>query len=162
MTSRTDNSVFIDAPLELVWRITNDIRSWPTLFTEYAAVDVLHEEGDTIRFRLTMHPDEEGTVWSWVSERTMDPRTRTARAHRVETGPFEFMKLYWEYLPENGGTRMRWQQEFTVKESAPFDEAGATKHINENTLTQMAVIKKKVEAAAAAQRTTPDLEKSGR
>ena len=68
MSGRTDNQVTIDAPLDLVWDMTNDIESWPNLFTEYAQVEVLERSDTTVRFRLTMHPDERGVVWSWVSE----------------------------------------------------------------------------------------------
>lgn len=77
MWGHTENSILIDAPLEVVWDSTNDVRSWPNLFSEYAAVDVLAEDGDTVRFRLTMRPDEAGQVWSWVSERTVDRVNRT-------------------------------------------------------------------------------------
>ncbi|MGR3875257.1 SRPBCC family protein [Streptomyces graminifolii] len=148
MASDTDNSVHIEAPIDLVWRLTNDVRTWPELFTEYASVEVLAERGNTVRFRLTMHPDPDGSVWSWVSERTTDPWNRTVSAHRVETGPFEFMRINWDFTPEGNGTRMRWRQEFAARPDAPFDDAGITKRINDNTAIQMAVIKEKVETAA--------------
>ena len=71
-----------------VWDVTNDVEGWPGLFTEYARSDILERDGNTVRFRLTMYPlDEEGHVWSGVSERTADESTRTVRARRVETGP---------------------------------------------------------------------------
>src|SRR5262245_21393145 len=73
----TDNSVYINAPFELVWRLTNDVRSWPDLFTEYASVEVQQDSGETIRFRLTTVPDPDGQVWSWVSERTSDLSTKS-------------------------------------------------------------------------------------
>lgn len=97
MSGHTDNSITIDAPLDLVWDITNDIENWPRLFSEYAALEVLSREGDSTTFRLTMHPDESGKVWSWVSERTVDRTGRTVRARRVETGPFDHMNIRWEY-----------------------------------------------------------------
>ncbi|MGW3186090.1 SRPBCC family protein [Kitasatospora sp. NPDC001119] len=150
MPGKTDNSIFIAAPIELTWQLTNDVRTWPELFTEYAATEVLDEEGNTVRFRLTMKPDDDGTVWSWVSERTTDPATRSVTAHRVETGPFEYMRIHWTYRPEGNGTVMRWQQEFAAKPDAPFNDEGITKRINDNTAIQMAVIKQKVERAAQA------------
>ena len=86
-----DNSVLIDADFDLVWDVTNDVEHWPELFTEYASAEILERDGDTVRFRLTMHPDENGTAWSWVSERTLDRasapgggaagRARTVRVH---------------------------------------------------------------------------------
>ncbi|MFB9235132.1 SRPBCC family protein [Plantactinospora siamensis] len=149
MAGHTDNSVVIDAPLELVWELTNDVAGWPSLFSEYAAAEILDRRGDTVVFRLTMHPDEEGRVWSWVSERTPDPVARTVRAHRVETGPFEYMNIFWEYTPVEGGVRMRWVQDFHMKPQAPTDDPGMTEHLNRNTRVQMDRIKGLVEAAAA-------------
>ena len=73
MAARTDNSVDIQAPMELVWTMTNDVRSWPDLFGEYESAEILADDGTTLRFRLTMRPDETGRQWTWVSERTPDP-----------------------------------------------------------------------------------------
>ncbi|MEV4544785.1 SRPBCC family protein [Micromonospora echinaurantiaca] len=144
----TENSVLIAAPLPLVWEATNDVARWTELFTEYARVEILHRDGDTVRFRLTMHPDENGIAWSWVSERTADPATRQVRAQRVETGPFEYMRIHWRYTEESGGTRMTWVQDFAMKPTAPVDNAGMTDRINANSAVQLAVIKERVERLA--------------
>ncbi|MEV4188192.1 SRPBCC family protein [Streptosporangium canum] len=150
MAGHTDNAIVIKAPMELVWDMTNDVASWPQLFSEYAAAEILERGGDTVTFRLTMHPDEEGRVWSWVSERTADPVKREVRAHRIETGPFEFMNIYWEYREVEDGVRMRWVQDFHMKPQAPADDDGMTEHLNRNTAVQMDRIRGLVEAAAAA------------
>ncbi|MFG1891478.1 SRPBCC family protein [Micromonospora sp. NPDC049051] len=148
----TENSVLIAAPLPLVWDVTNDVANWPDLFTEYARAEILHRDGDTVRFRLTMHPDENGTVWSWVSERTADPATRQVHARRVETGPFEYMSIHWRYTQEPGGTRMTWAQDFAMKPTAPVDTAAMTDRINANSAVQLAVIRDKIERLAGAGR----------
>lgn len=149
MTGHTDNRITIAAPLELTWRITNDLERWPTLFSEYAAVEIMERDGDRVLFRLTMHPDENGTVWSWVSERETDRDTWTVRARRVETGPFERMDIRWEYEEVPGGTSMRWVQDFAMKPTAPIDDAGMTDRINANSVIQMERIREQVEKAAA-------------
>ncbi|MEC3894060.1 SRPBCC family protein [Nocardiopsis alba] len=150
MPGRTENSIVIKAPYDLVWTMTNDVASWPELFSEYASTEILHQEGDTIRFRLTMHPDDQGRVWSWVSERTMDRTAGQARAHRVETGPFDYMRLFWTYEEVPEGVLMTWRQEFTMKPEAPVDDQWMTDNINRNSPVQMRLIKDKVEAAAAS------------
>ncbi|MDQ0937205.1 SRPBCC family protein [Streptomyces turgidiscabies] len=151
MAGHTDNHIVIDAPLDVVWQMTNDVPNWPDLFSEYASAEVLERDGETVLFRLTMHPDEDGNVWSWVSRRTSDPETRSVRAERVETGPFDFMKIFWEYTEEpGGGVRMRWVQDFHMKPQAPATDEAMTEHLNRNTKVQMALIKEKVEAAARA------------
>ena len=150
MAAHTDNSIVINAPLDLVWEMTNDVENWPNLFTEYAQTDILEQGDNRVTFRLTMHPDEDGKVWSWVSERTMDPATHTVKARRIETGPFEYMNIQWFYEPVEGGTHMRWVQDFQMKPTAPVDDAWMENNINTNTPIQMRAIKEKVEARARA------------
>ncbi len=147
MTGHTDNQIHIDAPIGFVWDATNDVRSWPDLFSEYASVEVLDESRGTVLFRLTMYPDDDGRAWSWVSERTCDRSTWSVQARRVETGPFEYMRITWQYEePEPGRTLMRWRQEFAMKPDAPIDDAGMTNRINQNTPIQMALIRDEIEA----------------
>ncbi|MFI1972470.1 SRPBCC family protein [Streptomyces cinnamoneus] len=152
MSGHTDNSIIIDAPLDLVWDMTNDIENWPQLFSEYASVEVLSRKGDTTTFRLTMHPDADGKVWNWVSERTMDRARLTVNAHRVETGPFAHMNIRWEYAELPGGVRMRWVQDFAMKPDAPVDDEWMTDNINRNSRTQMALIRDRIEQAAGERR----------
>jgi aromatase len=143
-----DNSVLINSDMELVWDVTNDVENWPDLFTEYASAEIIERDGATVRFRLAMHPDENGKVWSWVSERTPDAAKRRVVARRVEPGPFEFMNIEWIYTAEPGGTRMRWIQDFRMRPDAPVDTAAMTDRINANTAIQMDVIRKKIEQLA--------------
>ncbi|MEO3974329.1 SRPBCC family protein [Streptomyces sp. CAU 1734] len=145
MPGHTENEITVKAPLDLVWDITNDLENWPQLFSEYASVEVLDRQGDTTTFRLTMHPDDNGKVWSWVSERTPDKESRTVRARRVETGPFAHMNIHWEYTEVPGGTRMHWRQDFAMKPDAPVDDAWMTDNINRNSKVQLALIRDKIE-----------------
>ncbi len=150
MAAHTDNSVVINAPRDFVWERMMDIESWPDLFTEYAKAEVLQEDGDTIQFRLTTHPDPqyEGKVWSWTSERTADPENYRSKSRRIETGPFEYMNIEWEFEEADGGTKMRWIQDFAMKPDAPADDATAEEYMNSNTKEQMGVIKERLERAA--------------
>ncbi|MFI6305976.1 cupin domain-containing protein [Amycolatopsis thailandensis] len=146
MIGHTENEIEIAAPVGFVWTKVNDVRAWPGLFTEYAAVEVLEEAEDRVTFRLTMHPDEQGRVWSWVSERWWDSERRTVRARRIEPGPFEYMNIAWtfeELAPDR--TRMRWVQDFRMRPDAPVDDAGMTARINTNSVVQLEVIRERVE-----------------
>lgn len=150
----TENSVVIAAGLDLVWDVTNDVSRWPDLFTEYASVQILHRRGDTVRFRLTMHPDENGIAWSWVSERTADRQRRRVLAQRVETGPFEYMRIRWDYTEVPEGTRMTWLQDFAMRPDAPLDDAAMTARINTNSRIQLDVIRDRIETLARTADTT--------
>jgi len=149
MAGHTDNAVVINAPFELVWDMTNDVPGWPKLFSEYASTEVLSEKDGAVLFRLTMHPDPQGRVWSWVSERVPDLADRVVRARRIETGAFKYMNLFWEYTEVDGGVRMRWVQDFELRAGAHTDDEGMTAHLNRATREQQERIKEIVEAAAA-------------
>ncbi|MFI6761760.1 SRPBCC family protein [Micromonospora sp. NPDC050417] len=144
----TENSVVILAPRQLVWDLTNDVSTWPGLFTEYQLAEVLEQRGNRVLFRLTMFPDENGIAWSWVSERTMDPVEFEVHARRVETGPFAYMRIYWRYDEVPGGTRMTWVQDFAMKPTAPVDNAQMTERINTNSRIQLNIIRDRIELAA--------------
>lgn len=148
MNCHTDNSIHIAADVELVWDLTNDLGRWTGLFTEYASVEVLEHHDRTFRFRLTMHPDDAGNAWSWVSERTLDPENHRVSARRVELGWFEYMHISWTYHAEGSGTRMRWVQDFAMNAQSPVDGTQMTGRINTNTIIQMAHMRDEVERLA--------------
>jgi aromatase len=151
MAGHTDNAVEVNAPLKHVWDRMMDIEGWPSLFSEYAQAEVLERDGERIVFRLATHPDPEydGKVWSWTSERVADPSTHSSKSRRIETGPFEYMNIEWYFEEIEGGTRMRWVQDFSMKPSAPNNDEQAEEYLNKNTKVQMGVIKEKLEAEAA-------------
>ncbi|MET8327811.1 SRPBCC family protein [Streptomyces sp. NPDC005181] len=155
MSGHTENEITIAAPLDLVWDVTNDLENWPRLFSEYASVDVLERDGETTKFRLTMHPDENDKVWSWVSERTTDRAARTVVARRVEPGPFQHMNIRWVYSEVPGGTKLHWEQDFAMRPDAPVDDAWMTDNINRNSRVQMELIRDKIEQRDRERRTAP-------
>jgi aromatase len=157
MSGHTDNAVVIAAPMNLVWSMTNDVASWPRLFSEYESAEILEQDGNSVTFRLTLRPDENGQRWSWVSRRSADEASRSVRAHRVETGPFSYMNIRWEYAETGDGVQLRWIQDFEMKPGAPLDDQGMTDRLNRNTAVQMELIKEKVEAAARAASQAPAL-----
>ena len=150
MAAHTDNEVVIDAPIDFVWERMMDIESWPQLFSEYAKAEVIEEEGNKVKFRLTTHPDPEydDQVWSWVSEREADPDNYQSKSKRIETGPFEYMNIEWYFEEADGGTRMRWVQDFSMKPGAPANDEQAEEYMNRNTKEQMSAIKGRLEQAA--------------
>jgi aromatase len=149
MAAHTDNEVIINAPLDEVWERMNDVENWPNLFSEYAKAEIIERDGNTVKFRLTTHPDPEydGQVWSWVSERTVDPESRSVKARRIETGNFEHMDIQWFFESADDGTKMRWVQDFSMKPEAPANDEQAEEYINRNTREQMRVIKERLEGS---------------
>ena len=149
MSGHTDNRVVIAAPLDRVWDVTNDVASWPSLFGEYAAAEILDEAENYVQFRLTTRPDENERTWSWVSERRLDPVNHVVQAQRVDPGPFEYMTIRWEYRRTDGGVELRWIQDFQLKPTAPVNDAEMTDRINRNSPRELARIKAILEAGRA-------------
>jgi aromatase len=152
MAAHTENAVVINAPFDVVWDMTNDIEAWPTLYEEYAKAEILERNGPTVTFRLHTHPNGEGKVWSWVSERTPDPVTRTVRARRIETGPLaEKLELFFDYVETPEGVRLRCIMDVVLRPDAGVDDAMAEEFLNDQSKNEMAHIKEVIEAAWAAQ-----------
>jgi aromatase len=55
------------------------------------------------------------------------------------------MNIAWYYEEVEGGTKMRWVQDFAMKPDAPANDQQAEDYINRNTKKQMAVIKERIE-----------------
>ncbi|MHB8595577.1 MAG: TcmI family type II polyketide cyclase [Ktedonobacteraceae bacterium] len=141
------NAVLIHAPVDDVFKLTNNVRTWPDLFTEYASSEVLAETEDSVTFQLTTQPDETGTQWSWVSTRWTNAERKSTYSERNPTaGPFQQMTIRWWYDAAGAtDTVMTWEQEFTMKPEAPFTEEVATNHLNSQTRIQQQVIKERIE-----------------
>lgn len=141
------NRITVQADIDTVFDRTNDIEHWTELFTEYREAVVLERREGYIRFRLTTFPDEAGKVRSWVSERFLDKPNNRITARRLEPlMPFRHMNLEWTYgKTEDGGTEMVWVQEFEVDPASGLTDEQVTRHLNGNTVEQMAAVKANIE-----------------
>ena len=155
MTGHTENTVLIQAPLEMCGR---DQRRGQLA----AAVQ---------RVRRRRDPEQE--AGHYVSSGS--PCTRTTRpglelgvradpdpddhgvtARRVETGPFEYMDIRWDYRAVPTRSRCGGCRTSHMKPAAPVDDAAMTERINTHTPIQMARIKQLIESGAAEQGGTHD------
>ena len=139
--AHTKNTVFIKAPYDTVFDISNDIERWPELFDEYTDAKVLARDGNRITFQLT---NKEGK--SWRSSRTLDKPGHRCTASREEPMfPFRHMDLLWTYVEKDGGVEMTWEQDFEMDEGAPVDNDTAVARINEHSKLNMQRIKEIIE-----------------
>jgi aromatase len=138
--------LFIKAPFEPVFEISNHIERWTELFgDEYVSAEVLKRHGNEITFRLT---DDEGK--SWVSKRWLHKEQKFAYASRHEPMfPFKYMKIVWFYHEENGGTLMTWIQDFQMDPGfTKFTEEQIEGFINEHSQHNMKIFKRVIEEEA--------------
>ena len=151
------NTILIEAPVDKVFMLTNDVRTWPTLFTEYKSSEVIEESNSSVTFQLTTHPDEDGNQWSWVARRQTNMERKSTVSERMpSSGPFALMTIRWWYdsISETSAT-MTWEQEFTMKSDAPVSEEQATNYLNKQSRIQQQAIKGKIEATCGGA-STPD------
>jgi len=143
----TRNSIFINAPYNLVFDISNHIERWTELFgDEYVSAEVLERQGNEITFRLT---DDEGK--SWVSKRWLHKDQYFAFASRHEPMfPFEYMKIIWIYVPKDEGVEMIWIQDYKLDTGfTKFTEEQIDGFINEHSQHNLKIFKDVIEKEAA-------------
>lgn len=149
MTACNHASIVIDAPPDLVWDMTNDVGSWPQLFPDYAATDVVGHDGDSVRVRITMRPDERGVSHGWTVERRSDRDAGTATMSQVEGHAFEHMTVHWTYHPaEGGGVRLSWVHEFAVADGMRYDDQAMVGVLQRTVPVQLSHIRDRIEAEA--------------
>ena len=144
--SHTRNSIFIKAPFQLTFDISNHIERWTELFgDEYVSAEVLKREGNEITFRLT---DDEGK--SWISKRWLHPEQKYAYASRHEPMfPFKYMKIIWLYNETLEGTEMVWIQDFEMDPGfAKFTADQIAGFINEHSQHNLKIFKTVIESEA--------------
>jgi len=144
--AHTVNSIFIQAPFEITFKISNHIERWTELFgDEYVSAEVLGRKGNEITFRLT---DEDGK--SWVSKRWLHPEQKYAYASRHEPMfPFKYMKIVWFYHEQDGGTLMTWVQDFEMDPGfTKFTADQIAGFINEHSRHNMKIFKDVIEKEA--------------
>ncbi|MBZ0165948.1 MAG: polyketide cyclase [Candidatus Omnitrophica bacterium] len=152
MPHHTVNSIFVNAPFQITFEISNHIERWTELFgDEYVSAEVLKREGNEITFRLTNNDGK-----SWVSKRWLHPEQRYALASRHDPMfPFKYMKIIWLYYELDGGTLMTWIQDFDMDPGfTKFTGEQIEGFINEHSQHNLKIFKKVIEQEAA--QTAPD------
>lgn len=143
MKGYTENKTVILGDALSVFRLTNDVKKWADLFSEYKVVDILEDKGNLIVFQLTTFDGK-----SWLSERKIDEQKMLATARRIRPMfPFTEMYITWKYekLPNNIGVIMTWIQEFDVDPKCGHEVYDMESYINRSTRKQMKSVKNKVE-----------------
>jgi len=141
----TCNSISINAPYELVFKISNDIPRWTELFgSEYKEAVILKKEGNKLTFKLT---DDESR--SWQSWRLLFPEKNFTYSEREEPKfPFQYMKIIWLYTEVPGGIEMTWIQHFKMDEKAKFNDEQVEGLINKHSQDNLKIFKEVIEREA--------------
>lgn len=99
-----ETTVWIDAPLEKVYAIAKDNRSFPEFMKDVKSLEIVEEDGPrTVSDWVGLIPQFMLKV-RWRQEDVWDD-ARHRCAFRQLAGDYDKMEGSWQFAEENGGTR---------------------------------------------------------
>lgn len=112
-------SITVNAAIEKVFKISNQIDRWPEMMSEYKKAKILDKkEGRKIWFQLA---HETGT--EWVSWRVLYPPFLAYAEREAPKLPFKYMQLIWTYKPLGPEqTEMTWDMTFELPDESKAEE----------------------------------------
>ncbi len=135
-------TIIVNAPVEKVFDISNQIELWPEMMAEYKGAQVLEREGRKIWFSLV---DANGN--HWTSWRMLYPPYFTCSERHEPRAPFKFMHLVWTYKPLNEQqTEMTWDMHFELPDDKVGFEEQWIKGLSAHTRENQAKMKSFIEA----------------
>lgn len=99
-----DTSVWIDAPLERVYAIARDNRSFPEFMEDVESLEMVEEEGSTVVSDWVGKIPTFGMKVKWRQKDTWDEENHVCKFEQVK-GDYDQMEGVWTFKDENGGTR---------------------------------------------------------
>ena len=108
---KTSNSIFIDAPVDRVFDYTNDPENLPEIWPSLIETNHVQRSpaGEVLTYEWSYKMA--GMRFSGKSE-VVDSVANQLRATRTEGGIAS--TVTWQYQPEDGGTRVTLEAEYTV------------------------------------------------
>lgn len=153
-----EHEITVDAPANTIYRLIADVGNWPRIFPPTIVVD--REDGGmqagVVHERIHIWATANGEPTSWTSRRTLDPSTRTVTFRQeVSTPPVAAMGGTWIVEPLDGGSsRLRLLHDYRAVDDDPDGLAWIDRAVDENSRSELAALKRNVEAAHAAEELT--------
>ena len=97
-------SVWINAPLDKVYAIARDNRSFPQFMEDVDSIDIVSEEGDTIVSDWVGRVPAFGLKVRWTQKDIWNEQAGTCDFSQVK-GDYDSMSGTWAFKEENNGTR---------------------------------------------------------
>ena len=145
MAGHVDVDMVVPAPLDLVWRVSNEFERWEASRHNLLAST---PDGERFSFRVTTHPDREGRTWTFNVERCLYPEQHAVYARRWGNPSFRYSVAWWLYEEVPEGTLLRTVQDFEMADGAPMDDARMQELLARGTRASMERMAQRVAAAA--------------
>ncbi len=155
-TYQLEHAVEIDAPADLVYALIADVEAWPRIFppTVYIEREPLAGNDERIRLWATAN----GTVKSWTSRRTLDPRARRVNFRQeVSAAPVASMGGSWlvnEATQDSCWVRLL--HDFAAVSEDADDLDWISRAVDTNSRSELASLKAYAEQAAEQPELTLD------
>lgn len=148
---RIELDLHIDAPVERVYAVARDVEKFPQYMEDLQSLRVLERSSDGTRtvtewvglireFKMTVR---------WTQEDRWDDAAFRDE-FRMLQGDLDQMSGYWQFTPEEGGTRFEClvDYEYNVPLVGPMIKALIKKKMTDNLKAQMEAIKARAERSA--------------
>ncbi|HVL39027.1 MAG TPA: SRPBCC family protein [Fimbriimonadaceae bacterium] len=143
-----ETTVWIDAPLERVYEIAKDNRSFPEYMKDVKSLTVVEDEGNRVV------SDYVGVVPNfmlkvrWRQEDVWEDEAHTCSFRQLQ-GDYDKMEGWWKFQEENGGTRFDsfLEYEYNVPTLGPLVKKVIHGIVQKNLENILQAIKQRAEAA---------------
>ncbi len=99
-----ESTVFINAPLERVYEISKDNRSFPEFMKDVKSLTVIEEDGPRVVSEYVGLIPQFMLKVRWTQEDLWDDVTHVCTFRQVK-GDYDKLEGTWSFKEENGGTR---------------------------------------------------------
>jgi uncharacterized membrane protein len=99
-----ETTTWINAPIEIVYEIAKDNRSFPEFMKDLDSLTVVSEEGNVIVSDYVGVVSAFNLKVKWQQEDVWDDTAKTCTFRQLK-GDYDSMSGLWSFREENGGTR---------------------------------------------------------
>ena len=143
-----ESTVFISAPLERVYEISKDNRSFPEFMKDVKSLTVIEEDGPRVVSEYVGLIPQFMLKVRWTQEDVWDDANHVCTFRQVK-GDYDKLDGTWSFKEENGGTRFDsfFEYEYNVPTLGPLVKKVVHSIVVKNVENILEAIKMKAEAA---------------
>ena len=143
-----ESTVFISAPLERVYEISKDNRSFPEFMKDVKSLTVIEEDGPRVVSEYVGLIPQFMLKVRWTQEDVWDDAKHVCTFRQVK-GDYDKLDGTWSFKEENGGTRFDsfLEYEYNVPTLGPLVKKVVHSIVVKNVENILEAIKMKAEAA---------------
>lgn len=146
-----ETTVWVDAPLDRVYTIAKDVRSYPEYMKDVKSLTVVEDEGNRVVSDYVGIVPNFMIKVRWRQEDVWDDAQKMSRFRQVQ-GDYDRLEGSWKFREENGGTRFDsvLDYEYTVPTLGPLVKKVIHGIVQKNLENILQAIKERAESHADA------------